>query len=98
MNQMFDKCIMANKKEISRKAGISTRHLEYILNKERNASARVAVKLEKLTGISKEVWVFGTKRQRSSAWKQLQQEQPKSITHDPKGSGLVTKSVHQTKL
>lgn len=77
MNQMFDKWIMANKKEISRKAGISTRHLEYILNKERNASARVAVKLEKLTGISKEVWVFGTKRQRSSAWKQLQQEQKK---------------------
>lgn len=66
-----------NKKELSKKVGITQRHLEYLIKAERNASPLVARRLEKATGIARELWVFGTPAQRRAAWKKFQKEQTK---------------------
>ena len=66
-----------NKHELSRIVGISQRHLEYLVRAERNASPLVARRLEKTTGIARELWVFGTPAQRRAAWKKFQQEAKK---------------------
>ena len=66
-----------NKKELSKKVGITQRHLEYLIKAERNASPLVARRLEKATGVARELWVFGTPAQRRAAWKKFQQEAKK---------------------
>ena len=66
---------MKNTKEhTATRAGISRRYLDYLLVAERNASPLVARRLEKTTGIARELWVFGTPAQRRAAWKKFQQE------------------------
>lgn len=66
-----------NKLELSKKVGITQRHLEYLIKAERNASPLVATRLEKVTGVPRELWVFGTPAQRRAAWKKFQQETKK---------------------
>lgn len=69
---------MKNAKEtVATRAVISRRYLDYLLLAERNASPLVARRLEKATGIARELWVFGTRAQRRAAWKKFQKEQPK---------------------
>ena len=57
--------------EIIKKIGISRRHLNYLLAGERNASPQLARKIEKITKIQKEVFVFGSARERAAAWKKV---------------------------
>lgn len=54
---------------IAEKVGITTRHLQYLLRAERNASPKLARKLSRVTGVPKEMWCFGTRKQREAAWK-----------------------------
>ena len=69
---------MKNTKEhTATRAGISRRYLDYLLVAEKNASPLVARRLEKATGIARELWVFGTPAQRMAAWKKFQREQSK---------------------
>lgn len=70
---MFDYGVIMNKRELSQKAGVSQRHLEYLLRAERNASPQLALRLERITKIDRGVWVFGTPTQRRRAWKNFQQ-------------------------
>lgn len=56
-------------KEIIEKIGCSRRHWNYMLNCEKNASKRLALVIENELGISKEVFVFGSKADRRSAVK-----------------------------
>jgi len=58
-------------KNILRKADVSRRHFNYLLLAERNATPALAKRLERATGIPKEVWVFGTHRQRQQEWKKF---------------------------
>ena len=53
---------------VAQAAKISRRHMHYLLDGERAASAQVARRLEKITGIKKSVWVFGNKRTRMEQW------------------------------
>lgn len=56
------------KSKIAATVGISGRHLAYILAGARNAAPRTAVALHAATGISRDIWVFGTAEQRREAW------------------------------
>lgn len=64
-------------KRIANKANVSVRHLYYILAGGNNASPVLAKKLQRLTGISREVWVFGTKRKRQEEWAKFKKSQRK---------------------
>ena len=65
------------KEHAAKEVGISRRYLDYLLAAERNASPLMARRLEKATGIPRELWVFGTPAQRMAAWKKFQREQSK---------------------
>ncbi len=54
-----------------RRARISPRHLSYLVAGERRAYPDVALRLEKATGINKDVWMFGSRRARQDAWKKF---------------------------
>jgi len=56
-------------KQIIRKADVSRRHFEYLRSGGRNATAATAKRIERATGLPKEIWVFGTSRQRRDAVK-----------------------------
>ena len=47
---------------------ISRRHFNYLLKGDRNATPTTAIQIEKATGISKELWVFGSALERKTAW------------------------------
>lgn len=55
-------------KEVAEKAGISLRTWHYLLSGQRNASPDTARRLERVTGIDRGLWVFGTAKQRQAAW------------------------------
>jgi plasmid maintenance system antidote protein VapI len=57
------------------KTGITRRHLQYLLKAERSAAPATAKKLERATGIAKELWIFGTAKQRQAAWKKFKATQ-----------------------
>lgn len=57
--------------DIAKAAQITDRHLFYLLSGQRMASTRTAYKLEMVTGISKETWVFGTAQERRAAWEKF---------------------------
>lgn len=54
--------------EIVAEAGISRRTWNYLLNGTRNASPDAAKRLERVTGIDKGLWVFGSAKKRQEAW------------------------------
>lgn len=62
---------MKTVKKIIKLADVSRRHFNYLLLAERNATPTTAKRLERATGIPKELWVFGTQQQRQRAWKQF---------------------------
>ena len=62
------KSMKRNITSVAQAAKISRRHMHYLLVGERAASAQVARRLEKVTGIKKSVWVFGNKRARREQW------------------------------
>jgi len=55
-------------KNILSTLNISRRHLNHLLSGDRNASPKTARQLEAVTGIPKEVWIFGTARERQNAF------------------------------
>ena len=59
------------KDHIASKTGITPRYLEYLIVADRDASGATAKKLYRATRIPKEIWVFGSKRQRQAAWKKF---------------------------
>ena len=59
---------MRTKLHIAKAAGISVRHLRYLIVAERQPTTRVAIRLERVTGIPKEIWAFGNKEDRMAAW------------------------------
>lgn len=58
-------------KEVTKKIGITKRHLHYLLEGHCNATAKTARRLEQVTGIEKELWVFGSAVRRQKAWKEF---------------------------
>ena len=62
----------------AKRLGISSRHLDYLLNAKRNASVKLAVKLEKHTAINRTVWVFGSEKDRKKAWNEFVNSQEDS--------------------
>lgn len=63
---------MRTQVEIAKACGINPISLNAILGGRRNPSAGLAEKLEKETGIPREVWVWGTPEERRAAWSGLQ--------------------------
>lgn len=57
-----------DKNIVAKRAKVTPRYLDYLLSGERNASPRMALRLESVTGIPKSVWVFGTPAERQKAW------------------------------
>lgn len=55
--------------DISKKLGISERYWRYLLSGERDAGKKLAILIEKKTGIGRDVFVFGSAKKRQSAWK-----------------------------
>jgi plasmid maintenance system antidote protein VapI len=50
------------------KIGIKGYFLNHILNSRRPCPPPLALKLEKVTGIDRTVWVWGTKEEKRTAW------------------------------
>lgn len=59
------------KAHIANKAGLSLRHIDYLLKGERDATAKTARLLESVSGVPKEVWVFGSSDERLDAWQKV---------------------------
>jgi hypothetical protein len=58
---------------VAERAGITLRHMDYLLNTDRSASRKLALRLEEITGIDKVVWVFGSKEERNLAWERMEE-------------------------
>lgn len=58
-------------KNIANKAGVTGRYIAYLLDAERDASPKTAVRLERATGINRTIWTFGSKIERRRAWKKM---------------------------
>ena len=69
-----------HQKELASAVKVTATHLNAVLCGRRNPSAKLASNLEKHTGISRALWVFGTARERRAAWKKFQKKQSE-ITH-----------------
>lgn len=54
--------------DIVKKIGCSRRHLNRLLLCERNASPKLAMAFEKVAGIPKDVFVFGSQNKRRTEW------------------------------
>jgi len=48
-------------KELAKKLGVTDRHVRYILDRKRRPSAEIAVKLEEITNIPREAWIWPEK-------------------------------------
>lgn len=53
-------------KEVAKKVDISSQHLNRIIHGRGNASPELAKKLEKVTGVSREHWVWGNSDERKA--------------------------------
>ena len=65
-------------KDILEKMAISKRHFSYLLNGDRNATPATAIQIERVTGIPKEIWVFGSALERKTAWENFLKQQKDS--------------------
>lgn len=62
---------------IAKKAGISERHLYYLIEGRKHASPGVAANLEQITGLPRELWVFPERAsERRAAWNRFKEAQP----------------------
>jgi transcriptional regulator with XRE-family HTH domain len=68
-------------KNILRKSKISRRHFNYLLNGDRNASVTTAKRLERATGIPREIWTFGTSSKRKEALKKYLAKQTDEVAN-----------------
>ena len=57
---------------ICKRVGISRRHWNYLISGERNAGLKTAKALARVLGADKTLFVFGTAKQRQSAWTKAQ--------------------------
>lgn len=57
------------KEHTANKIGVTQRYLEYLLAGDRDATGGTARKIARFTKTNKELWVFGSKRERQCAWK-----------------------------
>ena len=55
-------------RSIAIKAKIEPGTLCNYLHGERNARPEIAKRLEKITGIDRSMWIFGTRKERLDAW------------------------------
>ena len=55
-------------RRIAEMAGIKAYFLNHILNARKGCPPSLAPKLEKLTGIDRRVWVWGSKEKKRAAW------------------------------
>lgn len=69
------------------KIGITRRHLNYLLRGHCNATAKTARSFEQITGIPKEIWVFGSAEERQAAWKEFINKKQKHIVSSTFGRG-----------
>lgn len=53
---------------IAKDVGITATHLNAILNGRSNPSPDLAVRLERATGVAREIWIFGSGEERRAAW------------------------------
>lgn len=53
--------------------GMTRRHMDNLLTGKSNASPDLARRIEKKTGIKKELFVFGTAEERRAAWKKFKE-------------------------
>lgn len=58
-------------KQIAQFVPITEKYLSDILNNRRNPSRKTAVRLEQITGIPKEIWVFGSGSEKREAFNAL---------------------------
>ena len=61
---------------LAKNLGITAIHLNAILAGRRNPSAKLAVRLEAATGISRDVWLWGSRDERQEAWGDLRKGNP----------------------
>lgn len=59
---------------LAERVGISTRHINGILNGRKNPSVKLALRLQKATGVAREVWMFGGPEERRAAWRKMKAE------------------------
>lgn len=67
---------MMTQVEIAKHCGVSPISLNAILAGRRNPSAKLAMRLQEATGISREVWIFGGPEERRAAWQKAKEAQP----------------------
>lgn len=53
---------------VAKNVGITAIHLNAILAGRRNASPKLAMRLQEATGVSREIWIFGSSAERRAAW------------------------------
>lgn len=57
-----------NQTDIAQKAGVAREHLNALINGRKNPSPKLATRLQEVTGVSREIWIFGTPEERRAAW------------------------------
>jgi len=70
-------------RSVAREAGIKAYFLNHILKSRRQCPSALAPKLEKLTGIDRTVWVWGSKEEKREAWNNFISS--KSATYSAEG-------------
>ena len=61
--------------DIYTELGVTRRHIDYLLTGKSNASPGLARRIEKRTGIKRELWVFGTPAERRAAWEKFRAQE-----------------------
>lgn len=61
-------------KEYASRIGIGREYLNALINGRKNPSAKLAVRLQDVTGVAREVWIFGSPEERRAAWRKARDE------------------------
>lgn len=62
--------------DIAKAAGVSRVHLNTIITGKKTPSPKLAIQLEELTGVARDIWVFGTPEERRAAWNKAKEARP----------------------
>lgn len=54
--------------DIPKKLNVSERYWRYLLKAQRDASPKLALRIEKKLGIPRDVFIFGSAKKRQAAW------------------------------
>ena len=60
---------------VAKLTGVTKAHINAILNGRGNPSANLAMRLHEATGIPREVWIFGSTKERQAAWQEAKEKQ-----------------------